>query len=318
MSANHQRQIAASLDQYSQLVQAGINVELAQVITLADNRSTTNRDRPASNLVALLRRHPELQSKIESLTDLERVAMTQAAARALAGVSGLPGAGVIPAATLAVMVGVLGLMVFFVFPELHNIFAAEGAELPLLTRVAIGLGTWVMLPLLILVALVFAAGPLGARLGGMWARWAAQTDQWLDKVTPVRRQRRTQATRVLAQWLAATTGLLSPKESTSCLAELLGPGWFKRHLERLAGDVGAGTALQTALAKGPWLPGLGIVMQEAGSAPAGLEAYGSSLALRDDDAVGRLLIFWKLALGAFVGFFVVAMYSAIFLLASGM
>lgn len=318
MKSEQRKRLGARLNQYGQLTEAGVPEPLALAIMNADAQAADRKAEAPQAMSALLAEQPTLKARIEMLPPAERAALSDAAAEVLTASTSMSGMTALALASLAVMGGVLVILVVFVFPVFKDMFNSFGADLPVATRVAVFMGDWVLGPLGALVAMVVAADLIGSRLRGRLAAIAWRIDAIKERVPIIRNQRRMMATRLLARWLAAAQDHLSRRDAIDCMAELVGPGWLRRNLARLKSDMDAGKPLPAALRGSDWLPGLGLLLADATAGRGALAAYAGSLDTSADQISARMMVMSQVALGAILGFFVIAMYLPIFKLGAAL
>lgn len=318
MRSEQRRRLGARLNQYGQLAEAGVPESLALSISNADAKSFDRKAATPPDAGALLAAQPTLRARVEMLPPQDRAALSDAAAEVLTASTSMSGMTALALASLAVMAGVLVVLVIFVFPVFKEMFKSFGADLPAATQIAVFMGDWVLGPLGILVALVIAADLIGSRLGGRLGAIAWRIDAVKERLPLIRQQRRAMATRLLARWLAAAHDRISRRDAVECMAELVGPGWLRRNLAQLKSDMDAGKPLPAALSGTAWLPGLGLLLAEPTAERVALAAYASSLDSSTDRTSSRMIVISQVALGAVLGFFVIAMYMPIFKLGAAL
>lgn len=318
MRSQQRKRLGARLNQYGQLTEAGVPETLALAIANADAKAFDRKASTLPDAAALLAGQPTLKARVEMLPPSDRAALSDAAAEVLTASTSMSGMTALALASLAVMSGVLVLLVVFVFPVFQEMFNSFGADLPVATRVALFIGDWVLGPLGALVALVIAADLIGSRLSGRLGAVAWRIDAFKERLPLVRQQRRAMATRLLARWLAAAQDRLSRRDAIECIAELVGPGWLRRNLAQLKSDMDAGKPLPAALGGAAWLPGLGLLLAEPATERSALAAYANSLDTSTDQSSSRMMVLSQVALGAVLGFFVIAMYLPIFKLGAAL
>ena len=328
MTKKQRAKLAALLRQYGKLRSAAVSTEAALAVSRADNPGVPKSlaegnvtpniadfipaSMPSTRAFLLLDGRHDRGALIASVADVLDEQGSRGAGWSMLYVS-VVGAGL-----------VVTLFSVFVAPTFRSMFDSFGAQLPAPTLLALWFAQWVIGPLGILVILLALVKSIWEYRPQLLGKLTHQVDAALLKVPVLSQARKVIFTRRLAIWLGANGMHEEMKRHLDCLAELAGPGQFGRQVNRLAETVQAGESLQAALAAPGWLPGLAILLQDASNASTDsdhelhqkLAAYARSLDDRSDAVSAQLTLFAQLAVGAIIGFFVIAMYLPIFKMGS--
>jgi type IV pilus assembly protein PilC len=301
------------LRQFEQLAAAGVADELALNISNADARSGDRKADTPTASTDLLKEFPGLRNRFSGLPESDRTVLLGAAAEVLDSPYSSGGGKTIAIVSLVVTCVVLLMFATFVFPTFKDLFESFGADLPGPTRLAMFIAEWLLLPLGLVLMAILGADYLASHLPGRAAGFAWRIDMLKERYALIKRQRQVESTRILAGWLAATRGRLDDRESVESLQELLARQRMSRQLDVLKTSMAGGKPLSKALTEtSAWLPGLAMLLAEEATDAAALLAYAESLDVNMDVVSGKLLLVSQLALGAILGFFVIAMYLPIF------
>ena len=227
-----------------------------------------------------------------------------------------------PAALMLVMCIVGGTYSIFVLPAFKEMFDSFGAELPLPTRLALTMGDWLIVPLLLLTCLVVATAMLtsfGKRASGLYRMGAELTQQLLAIIGY--RQFRSQlvwgrVTRIAA---ASTQYELDTATMLRAAAAHTLDTTEARLLLQAAEGV-ANKNLSDALLEMPRLPHfiremlvIGHKTNRLGEALAFSGTMATELALNKIGVMRqRFEVTAAIVMGLFIGFMVIAMYLPIF------
>lgn len=328
MTKKQRAKLAAILRQYGELCSAAVSAEAALAVSLADNRGT--RDRLAGGNVTsdiadfIPASMPKTRALLSQDASHDRGALVTAVADVLDERGSRGAEWTILYVSLIGAGLVVTLFSVFVAPTFKNMFESFGSQLPTPTLYTLWFAEWVIGPLGILVILLLLAKGIWTNRPQMLGKLTDRVDTALLKVPLLSQANKVIYTRRLAAWLGATGTREEMNRHLDCFAELVGTGPFGRQVARLAATVQGGKTLQAALTAPDWLPGLAILLQDASDNGTDnvnemrqrLTAYARALDDRSDEVAARLTLFAQLAVGAIIGFFVIAMYLPIFKMGS--
>lgn len=225
-----------------------------------------------------------------------------------------------PVFLLIALVVILAILFVFVMPRFVSMYADFGAELPLPTRVLLGL-----------VERFYIVGPalLGLGAGGwyVWRRWVAthRGRLWADNlreripyISDVARLVATaQLARSLSTLLAGGTPLV---EALRTARESLNNRAYALRLEQATQKVIDGSSLAQAMRQSHLMPDTALRMIEVGEASGGLDSMLGEIALFYegilDTRLARLMALIEpsimLLIGLFIGGIIIVMYLPIF------
>jgi type IV pilus assembly protein PilC len=229
-----------------------------------------------------------------------------------------------PAVLLVLAAVVVSVLVIRVVPAFADFYSTFSGELPLSTRLLMGLSTGVrsnlLLILLLLVGLVAGAW--------FWLRQPAHREKWhatimrLPFLGPVARKFATsQFARTLATLLGGGIPLVSALDVAS---RAVGNRFVGSHVEAMVTQVKEGQALSLALASRGVFPDVAVKMVEVGEATGALQDMLNALAdFFDEDVETRLERFGTLiepilliVMGIVIAAVLLALYLPVFQLSS--
>lgn len=225
-----------------------------------------------------------------------------------------------PAFLLIALAVILAILFTFVMPRFVSMYADFGAELPLPTRLLVGL-----------VERFYIAGPVLFGLGAAgwygWRRWVA-TDRgrlWVDNLREripyisdvARLVAAAQLARSLSTLLAGGTPLVEALRTTR---ESLTNRAYMLRLEQATRQVIEGSSLANAVRASRLMPDTAVRMIEVGEASGGLDGMLGEVALFYEEILGtrlaRLMALIEplimLLMGVFIGGIIIVMYLPIF------
>jgi type IV pilus assembly protein PilC len=228
-----------------------------------------------------------------------------------------------PAVLVLLVIGLVVFLVTYVVPNFAQLYSTMAAELPLVTRYLIAVGTTAR-SYVIGFAAALAAALMVFRL---WARGAAAQEK-LDRIKlalPLAgdiwvKYQVAQFARVLSTLLLGGIPLVQALETA---ADSLGSGLLRKALEKAKKMVKEGQPLSAGLASTGVFPSLSIDMMEVGESTGALPSMLASVAeFYEDDVTIRMTAALSLiepaimiCMGLFVAFVLVALYLPIFSLA---
>jgi type IV pilus assembly protein PilC len=228
-----------------------------------------------------------------------------------------------PAVLVLLVIGLVVFLVTYVVPNFAQLYSTMAAELPLVTRYLIAVGTTAR-SYVIAFAAALAAALIAFRL---WSRSAAAQEK-LDRIKlalPLAgdiwvKYQVAQFARVLSTLLLGGIPLVQALETA---ADSLGSGLLRKALEKAKKMVKEGQPLSAGLASTGVFPSLSIDMMEVGESTGALPSMLASVAeFYEDDVTIRMTAVLSLIepaimifMGLFVAFVLVALYLPIFSLA---
>lgn len=228
-----------------------------------------------------------------------------------------------PALLVLLVIGLVVFLVTYVVPNFAQLYSTMSAELPLVTRYLIAVGTTARSYVLAFAAVLAAA----LVLFRLWSRSAAAQER-LDRIKlalPLAgdiwvKYQVAQFARVLSTLLLGGIPLVQALETA---AESLGSGLLRKALEKAKKMVKEGQPLSAGLASTGVFPSLSIDMMEVGESTGALPSMLASVAeFYEDDVTIRMTAVLSLVepaimifMGLFVAFVLVALYLPIFSLA---
>jgi type IV pilus assembly protein PilC len=229
-----------------------------------------------------------------------------------------------PVILVLMMLGLIGIVVLRVIPAFSSFYANFGRELPLTTRILIGVSefsaayVWIILPLAIAAGMALAS----------WARTPthrARLDRFVLSLpwvgSQVQKFSTSQAARTLATLLGGGLPLVNALQIT---ARSLSSRHFAGELEQIRERVQEGQGFAAAMAARGTFPDVAVKMIEVGESTGALQEMLNSLADFYDEeietAVGRFITVIEPALlvvmGAIIAVVVLALYMPLFELSS--
>lgn len=207
-----------------------------------------------------------------------------------------------------------GLALALILPTFFGGLARLDQDLPLATRMAMGLGQWLSSPV---VGILMVTGMLGidALLAGRWG-----LDSWRMRLPILGAWLRRQETVTCLEWLdyLLTRGLPLDEALRICAGASSSPA-FVRELERLAGEVAQGSTLAeaTSLRIFPGTASWLLTQAESREFPPGVLARMARTLQREVDLTanrGLALVepLALLAVGAVLGFLVLAWFLPLY------
>lgn len=225
-----------------------------------------------------------------------------------------------PVFLLIALVVILAILFVFVMPRFVSMYADFGAELPLPTRMLVGL-----VERFYIVGPVFAGLVAAGWIG--WRRWVA-TERgrlWLDNLREripyisdvARLVAAAQLARSLSTLLAGGTPLV---EALRTARESLANRAYALRLEQATQQVIEGSSLANAVRQTRLMPDTAVRMIEVGEASGGLDNMLGEVALFYEEILGtrlaRLMSLIEplimLLMGLFIGGIIIVMYLPIF------
>ena len=223
------------------------------------------------------------------------------------------------AADLVVLSVVSFVFAFYVAPTWIELMRSFDAELPVPTRIAIGLGQ-VITVLVVLGAATFAAMRLSVRLRPSGAL-TAMVDRAVRRLPVASQVLRLRQSVGLARWLAV--GEPEPVSLVRAMAEVGSPMSLGPAARQLESHLGHGVRLSEAMNRaGSFLPGLSKIvrsLEDGGDPPAWralLTQYVAATAGREGPALDRLLLAAHFVTAIIVAIFVLGLYIPIFKMGS--
>ncbi len=228
-----------------------------------------------------------------------------------------------PAVLVLLVIGLVVFLVTYVVPNFAQLYSTMAAELPLVTRYLIAVGTTARSYVIAFAALLAAA----LVVFRLWSRSAAAQEK-LDRLKlalPLAgdiwvKYQVAQFARVLSTLLLGGIPLVQALETA---ADSLGSGLLRKALEKAKKMVKEGQPLSAGLASTGVFPSLSIDMMEVGESTGALPSMLASVAeFYEDDVTIRMTAALSLIepaimifMGLFVAFVLVALYLPIFSLA---
>lgn len=225
-----------------------------------------------------------------------------------------------PMFLLIALVVILAILFVFVMPRFVSMYADFGAELPLPTRVLVGL-----------VERLYIVGPVLFGLGAAgwygWRRWTTTEEGrlWVDNLREripyvsdvARLVSAAQLARSLSTLLAGGTPLV---EALRTARESLTNRAYGLRLEQATQQVIEGSSLASAVRATRLMPDTAVRMIEVGEASGGLDGMLGEVALFYEEILGtrlaRLMALIEpmimLLMGLFIGGIIIVMYLPIF------
>lgn len=236
----------------------------------------------------------------------------------------IKGAMIYPIIVVAGMIGVMGIMVVFVIPQMRGIYDQFQAELPLSTKVLLAISDFaVNFWPLILVALV--GGAVAGRIAMGRPKVKDFLDRILFKIPIIGKLRKT----IILTEFSRTLGLLIGAgilivEAMEILHESLGSSTFAKAIKSASEDVKKGLTLAAALASTgvfpPLLPQMIAVGEETGKIDDVLKKIAAYFEMEADNAVKNLTTALEplimIVLGVGVAFLIMAIIMPIYQLTS--
>jgi type IV pilus assembly protein PilC len=225
-----------------------------------------------------------------------------------------------PVFLLIALVAILAILFVFVMPRFVGMYADFGAELPLPTRVLVGL-----------VERFYIVGPVLAGLGAAgwvgWRRWTATEKGrlWVDNLREripyisdvARLVAAASLARSLSTLLAGGTPLV---EAMRTARESLANRAYALRLEQATQQVIEGSSLAKAVRASALMPDTAVRMIEVGEASGGLDGMLAEVALFYEEILGARLArvmalvepLIMLLMGVLIGGIIIVMYLPIF------
>lgn len=176
-----------------------------------------------------------------------------------------------PAFILGVLVIVIGIIVYFVLPNLQTVFASSGQKLPILTRVLLGFSGFFRHDFFLLVGLILAAF-FGIR---WWIRQpsGARFYDHLKISLPVfgnltKRVYMARFTRTMAMLVKASLPIL---EAIKIVRKTINNGLYNEAFGRIERAVESGKSLSSAIEKEPLFPAMVAQLSSLGEESGSLE-----------------------------------------------
>jgi type IV pilus assembly protein PilC len=229
-----------------------------------------------------------------------------------------------PAVLLTLALGVVSVIILKVVPAFSDFYAQFGRELPLSTRVIMGVSSVVRSNLL---AIVVAAAALFVGVG-IWVRRPGQGerfDRWLLVLPGVGPTARKFATSQLARTLATLLGGGIPLvDSIAIASRSIGNRSMAAAMESVGQHVREGESFSAALAGRGVFPDVAVKMAEVGEATGALQDMLNSLADFYDEEIetdlGRFVTLIEpillVVMGIVVAGLLLALYMPLFQLSS--
>ena len=328
MTRKQRAKIAALLRQYSELLNASVSAEGALAVSRADNPGAHNGLAAGNVTPSIADCVPASMPNTRALLSIEDSRDRGAVVAAVADVldeQNNRGTGWSMLYVSLVGAGlVVTLFSVFVAPAFRSMFDSFGAQLPAPTLLALWFAQWVIGPLGVLVILLFLFKGIWTHRPQLLGKLSDRIDSTILKVPLLSQASKVIHTRRLAAWLSVNGTRDGIEQHLDCFTELAGSEQLRRQVNRLAKSVQSGKTLHAALAAPGWLPGLAVLLQDASNTGTDsdsdlrqkLTAYARALDVRSDEVAAQLTLYAQLAVGAIIGFFVIAMYLPIFKMGS--
>jgi len=224
---------------------------------------------------------------------------------------------VYPAILIVLSMALIGILMTFVIPRFSEFFADFNADLPLLTKIVVGVATFLRANVLFIVGGAIAAGFFLSR----WVR-SPTGREWRDAVLlriPVvggilRRFAITQFTRSLGTLLGGGTPLVPALENSS---EAIGNRFVSRRVAGVVGRVREGGELWRSLEATGIFTNLTLEMIKVGEQSGALEEMLSSVSDFYDEEIdmllARVISFVEPAILVGMGFVVMTILLSVYL-----
>jgi type IV pilus assembly protein PilC len=222
-----------------------------------------------------------------------------------------------PAVLLSLSLVVVGIIVVRVVPEFSDFYAQFGKELPLVTRVIVGVSNAVRTQgLVVLLAIATAAVAVNG-----WLRRPGQReriDRWLLSLPAVGSTARKFATSQLARTLATLLGGGIPLvNAIEVASRSIGNRSMAAAMETVGGRVREGESFAAALAARGVFPDVAVKMAEVGEATGALQEMLNSLADFYDEEIetdlGRFVTLVEPALLVVMGIVIASLLLALYM-----
>jgi type IV pilus assembly protein PilC len=222
-----------------------------------------------------------------------------------------------PAVLLALSMVVVGIIVVRVVPEFSDFYQQFGRELPLVTRVIVGVSNLVrtqgLVMLLALAALVVAANS--------WLRRPGQRerlDRWVLALPGIGPTARKFATSQLARTLATLLGGGIPLvNAIEVASRSIGNRSMAKAMDTVGGRVREGESFAAALGAQGVFPDVAVKMAEVGEATGALQEKLNSLADLYDEEIetdlGRFVTLVEPALLVVMGIVIASLLLALYM-----
>lgn len=161
-----------------------------------------------------------------------------------------------PLVIVVALVGIMVLMMIFVVPKLKDIFTDMGAELPLITRIILGISDWLVkfwyIALLIIVALI-----IGFYLAGKNAKTAYSLDRVKVRLPIfgelIKKIYFARFARTMGTLVGAGLPILN---SLATVKEVVNSPYLADYFDRISAEVESGVALSTSMRKQKVFPAM--------------------------------------------------------------
>src|SRR5467141_3880859 len=328
------RDIVVMTRQFATMINAGLPLVLAQQTEnkiLADvTRQVVYDVESGHTLADALRKHPKAFSDLYvnmvaageagGILDTILVRLAQFLEKNDAIVRKVKGAMVYPAVIISVAVIAISVLLIFVIPTFQNMFASVNMELPLPTRIVIGMSNLLKNYWWAIIGAI-GAGVFGLTRYYKTAPGRLQIDRVLLRLPVLgdvlRKSAVSRFTRTLGTLISSGVSILDGLEIT---ARTAGNMVIHNAVMESRASIAGGETIAAPLAKSKVFPPMVISMISVGEQTGGMDEMLSKIADFYDDevdaAVSALLSLMEpimiVVLGVIVGGMVVAMYLPIF------
>lgn len=187
-----------------------------------------------------------------------------------------------PAFVVAVFFGVMGLMLTMVIPKIADILTSSGAELPIYTKIVIGLSDFLVNYIALILIVVSAGGVLLHRFVRTPVGKRAYDELMISLPVMGNLQRKLVLTRLcdnLSTMLSSGISIVQALEVTS---DVVGNAVYKEIIDAATADVKAGRSFADSIAEYPEIPGVLAQMVKVGEETGALA-----------DIMGTLAVFYR-------------------------